>query len=63
MTKKRVESPSVERNRVSVTFSDRDYETLTQKAKEERLPIATYTRQLILRQLAPIASGLRGSKG
>ena len=64
MAKKRVESPSTERNRVSVNFNDRDYETLTQRAKEERLPIATYTRRLILLQLAPTASGLRGgSKG
>ena len=63
MTKKRAEP--LERNRVSVSLPDRDYETLAQRAKEAQLPIATYTRLLILRQMAVIAPpALRGgSKG
>jgi hypothetical protein len=63
MTKKRVEP--IERNRVNVSFSNRDYETLSKRAKEEQLPITTYARLLILRQMALAASpALRsGSKG
>jgi hypothetical protein len=39
-----------------LTFDDRDYSTLKQRAKEEQRPIATYARLLILRQLASATS-------
>lgn len=44
------------KNRVMLSFSDGDYETLAQKAREARLPIATYARLLILGQVAPLAT-------
>lgn len=58
MAKRRVEPAPVERkNRVMLSFSDRDYATLAKEAKEARLPIATYARQLILRrQVTPVPS-------
>jgi len=56
MAKKRVEPPVERKNRVMLSFSDRDYATLAQKAKEARLPVATYARLLVLGQVAPIAS-------
>lgn len=52
-TKKR---EPAERNRVNITFSEGDYATLEKKAKEENLPVTTYARILILRQLTPTAS-------
>lgn len=62
MAKKRVESAPSQRNRVNVSFSDRDYETLAKRAQEEQLPITTYAKLLIRRQMALLA--LRGgSKG
>lgn len=61
MAKKRVPAPVERKNRVMLSFSDRDYEFLVQKATEARLPIATYARLLILRQVAPapVASASR----
>lgn len=54
MAKKRVRATSAKReNRVMLSFSDRDYEILAQKAKEERLPVATFARLLVLKQVAP----------
>lgn len=47
---------SKERNRVNITFDDGDYATLKKKAKEEKLPVTTYARLLIVRQLSPARS-------
>ncbi|HMI84893.1 MAG TPA: hypothetical protein VK550_12420 [Polyangiaceae bacterium] len=62
MAKRRVEPAPVERkNRVMLSFSDRDYVSLAKEAKEAKLPIATYARLLILRrQVAPVASQASG---
>jgi hypothetical protein len=56
MAKKNGEPAPVERNRVNITFSDRDFASLAKKAKEEQLPVTTYARLLILRQLTPASS-------
>jgi hypothetical protein len=55
MAKKRVPAPVERKNRVMLSFNDRDFETLSQRAKEARLPTATYARLLIVGQLAPVA--------
>jgi hypothetical protein len=63
MAKKRVEAVPVKRkNRVMLSFSDRDFETLARKAKEARLPVSTYARLLVLGQVAPIASQASASR-
>jgi hypothetical protein len=62
MAKKRVPAPVERKNRVMLSFGDRDYETLAKKARELRLPIATYARLLILNQLAPVASQASASR-
>ena len=56
MPKKRSVTPPPERkNRVMLSFSDKDYETLAEKAKAAHLPIATYARLLILDKVSPSA--------
>jgi hypothetical protein len=68
MAKKRVKPAPVERkkrngelgNRVMVSFSDPDYATLAQEAKDAGLPVATYARLIVNRRhQAPAGSASR----
>jgi hypothetical protein len=57
MAKKHVLASEKLENRVMVSFSDHDYASLEKEAKAARLPVATYARILIARQL-PLARAL-----
>lgn len=63
MAKTRVKPALVKRkNRVLLSLNDRDHKSLAQMALEARLPIATFAKHLVLKQLPAVASKTTASR-